>query len=195
MRFIGDVHGKFFSYKMVATNDGCTDSIQVGDFGLGFGEDAPSMPPGHKFIRGNHDDPSLCKTNPNWIADATSHKDVFCLGGAESIDRKFRTHGVNWWPDEQLSLPDLGKAVHTFEVCKPKYVVTHDCPMEVMHELFPHTQKDATSSLTQFALQGMLEVHKPLLWVFGHHHEFRNKTIKGVEFVCLPELWHVDISL
>lgn len=50
-RFIGDVHAKFNKY--VDLLKGCQQSIQVGDFGIGFGE-SPRVGPDHRSIRGNH---------------------------------------------------------------------------------------------------------------------------------------------
>lgn len=71
IRFIGDVHGNWKRYKKII-ND-CDTSIQVGDFGVGFiskiTEQVHSNPPydhmkrgDHRFIRGNHDNPNVCKS-------------------------------------------------------------------------------------------------------------------------------------
>lgn len=66
IRFIGDVHGSPKAYRR-AVGD-AERSIQVGDFGLGFVR-MPQLGPGHRFIRGNHDCPDLCRERPDWIAD------------------------------------------------------------------------------------------------------------------------------
>lgn len=73
IRFIGDVHGKVQKYLEVLDTEGDYDySIQVGDMAIGF----PSVefPPFQKpikdfFIRGNHDNPELCKLKNNYIQD------------------------------------------------------------------------------------------------------------------------------
>ena len=62
MRFIGDIHGKYLPYIKRARKSPDGHSIQVGDFGVGFGNDkVPNFEPHgldpkkHRFIRGNHD--------------------------------------------------------------------------------------------------------------------------------------------
>ena len=79
--FIGDVHGKYDRYKKIMKS--CTDSIQVGDMGVGFrqyiGHEIGKMYPNppydrmvegnHKFIRGNHDNPATCRSHTQWIQD------------------------------------------------------------------------------------------------------------------------------
>ena len=57
----------------------------------------------HKFIRGNHDDPQACREHPYWIKDGLIENDIMYIGGAWSIDREYRTEGVSWWRDEELS--------------------------------------------------------------------------------------------
>jgi predicted phosphodiesterase len=44
--------------------------------------------------------------------------------------------------------------------------------------------KTATSSLAQ----QMYTIHKPDLWIFGHHHKSFDETIGGTRFICLNEL-------
>jgi calcineurin-like phosphoesterase family protein len=106
IRFIGDVHGHWHRYKKRIKD--VETSIQVGDFGVGFytpytdklvGGNPPydHMCKGnHRFIRGNHDNPSFCKKHPFWIPDGTMiHDKIFCVGGAASIDRHHRTEGYD----------------------------------------------------------------------------------------------------
>jgi len=97
IRFVGDVHGNYRKYLSLI--EGADRSIQVGDFGMGFLSrlDAQHMrdqldPIAHRFIRGNHDDPTLCRSTPHWIEDAShdEEEDIFFLGGAWSIDADWR---------------------------------------------------------------------------------------------------------
>lgn len=101
MRFIGDTHAKFGSYQAIAL--GADASIQVGDFGAGFAE-IPDLGPNHRFIRGNHDNPALCRAHPNWIPDGHSENGMFFMGGATSVDRHSRCEGVDYWADEEMSI-------------------------------------------------------------------------------------------
>src|SRR5688572_16611885 len=116
--YIGDVHGKFERYKKIIKR--CTDSIQVGDMGVGFrkwkgGELVyDTNPPydamvdgNHRFIRGNHDNPYVCLKHGQWIPDGTYDGLRMFVGGALSIDKEWRTIGESYWEDEELSQVDL----------------------------------------------------------------------------------------
>src|SRR5215475_1197882 len=105
--FIGDVHGKFEPYKRLIKDR--RDTIQVGDMGVGFqgwrnGELVYlTNPPydrmvegNHRFIRGNHDNPGVCRQQRQWIADGAVEGDMMFVGGAFSIDREWRTEGLDW---------------------------------------------------------------------------------------------------
>jgi hypothetical protein len=41
----------------------------------------------------------------------------------------------------------------------------------------------------------MLEVRKPDIWIFGHHHVPVGKEINGTRFVGLAELEYMDIEI
>ena len=212
MRFIGDIHGKVPPYLDLIAD--CEESVQVGDFGMGFigtynrgrVDDAQRWGD-HRFIRGNHDDPALCRESLGWIEDGTydAAREMMFIGGAWSIDHEHRKlvdaqYGtVSWWPDEELTVSELVKAHADFVYHKPKIVITHDCPMQVSKELFfngkyrmlgPHQ-----STRTAEALQAMFMEHQPDLWIFGHWHLSERKKINGTEFICLAELEHVDIDV
>ncbi|PWJ12118.1 hypothetical protein [Jannaschia seohaensis] len=103
MRIIGDIHGRRDLYARALA--GAKESVQIGDFGMGFipEEDLATWPggPGHKFFRGNHDDPALCRAHPAHL-ESGPYGNLFVVGGGWSIDREYRTPGVTWWPDEEL---------------------------------------------------------------------------------------------
>jgi len=196
IRFIGDVHGVFPEYMGLI--EGVSQSIQVGDFGIGFGNDegtvTAAMAQGnHRFVRGNHDDPAACKRHPAWIADGTMHEGIFCVGGAFSIDRADRTQGVDWWPDEELTIQSFYTVLDLYEHLKPDVVVTHDCPERIASVLFEGRRPIKTR--TAQALERMLDIHRPKFWVFGHWHHRRHAIVEGVEFLCLATLDHADVQL
>lgn len=83
MRFIGDCHGKFNAYLEIVKD--CPESIQVGDFGAGF-VPLPDVNKDHFFIRGNHDNPTICKTSRNWIEDGSQIGNMFFVGGLDYLD-------------------------------------------------------------------------------------------------------------
>lgn len=94
MFLIGDVHGKFDRYGEILTGLPC--SIQLGDMGIGFGLDdlfPKADPTKHRFLRGNHDNPELCRRHPNYLGDFGFEFGIFFISGAFSVDRHLRTMG------------------------------------------------------------------------------------------------------
>lgn len=203
MRYIGDLHGDMTGLYNRALR-GSTASVQVGDFGRGFL--APGIKelvdefhtdhPSHKFIRGNHDDPADCRSAPGWIPDGTYDPvtETMYIGGAWSIDKepsekwRGRTAGRDWWPDEELSIPELERIRADFVYFKPKIVVTHDCPRSVAMHLFfrpPFDTRNHFRTRTSEALDVMLRDHQPDVWLFGHWHEDHRVQIGQTEFICL----------
>jgi predicted phosphohydrolase len=202
MRFIGDIHGKYAEYEIVAYDSPSGESIQVGDFGIGFGRPPYGdivMPPEHKFIRGNHDNPGECKKHPNWIPDGTydEEKKILYIGGALSIDKAYRTPGISWWPDEELSYSEMMVIFDDImnKNYKPKIIVSHDAPEVIVEALFPFYEKGRFSSTTRVFLQNIFENVKPDMWFFGHWHQSKRRNVLGTEFICLAELEHLDIEM
>lgn len=208
IRFIGDVHGKFRRYRELIRD--VPASIQVGDMGVGFrrmrGSEAvwSSNPPfdamargEHFFIRGNHDNPAVCRQHRFWIEDGAVHNGVFCVGGAVSIDRAWRTAGLDWWPEEELSYAELDTLIERYSVIRPEIVCTHDCPESVAGDILAafDMRKIEDGSRTRVALQRMLEIHEPAVWVFGHWHVPLRVRRGRTTFQCLAELEYVDVDL
>jgi Icc-related predicted phosphoesterase len=180
----------------------------VGDFGIGFAgyywhemvNDWMNEYPSHRFIRGNHDDPTKCKEMANYIPDGTVEGDVMYIGGAWSIDHALRTPGKDWWFDEELSISELDKLVNLYEKTKPRVMITHDCPTSVAWDMFISTGlslggKNQIKTRTGEALQAMFDIHKPDYHFFGHWHVTKQMDIQGTRFVCLGELDYVDVDL
>jgi Calcineurin-like phosphoesterase len=197
LRFIGDVHGKFQSYADLIRN--VPNSIQVGDFGIGFGEEPPRdvmLQGDHRYFPGNHDNPELCAQDPLCISPGTMHQGVFCIGGAYSIDRWHRIEGRDWWPGEELSMDAFYQAMDRYEILKPTIVATHDCPSSVAdHVMCFGAHQHERHSRTRQALEGFLGIHAPKLWIFGHWHHRVDVVLDGTRFVCLEELGVLDIEM
>jgi DNA repair exonuclease SbcCD nuclease subunit len=161
--YLGDIHGNFNLIHQYVKLYGIKDAhiIQVGDFGVGFKtveKETRMLEMFHDIlvknnvhvwaIRGNHDykphfdnDP-FGFTNIHLIPDYTVlelvGKRILCIGGAISVDRKYRytkaqrvgnfdnqTLGVeSWWPDE-LFILDRDKLGEMRDI---DIVVTHTAP-------------------------------------------------------------------
>lgn len=206
-RIIGDIHGDFYIYRMLL-DDWDGQSIQVGDFGIGFAGDYWHenvndfhKNTNHSFIRGNHDNPDMCKKEMiGCIADGTVKDDVMYIGGAWSIDQNTRTPGLDWWRDEQLSQSELDMLIDVYATVKPRVMITHDCPTLAAYYMFikdGHSISQRTMYLTRTgeALQRMFEIHQPEFHFFGHWHITKQMEINGTKFHCLGINDYVDFDL
>lgn len=208
IRFIGDVHGKYSRYRKLIRN--VPRSIQVGDMGIGFRRHAAkddygtyranpphdSMSKGdHRWIRGNHDNPAACTRNSHWIADGTFDPvdSIMFVGGGKSIDIHQRLEGFSYWSDEELTYAQFMPIIDQYVVDRPRIMVTHDCPDSII-PYFTNRSKQDIPSITRQALQVMMEIHQPKLWIFGHWHTSLDITVNGTRFVCLGELEYLDIE-
>jgi len=200
---IGDVHGKYGEYKQIIKRH--KNSIALGDMGLGFfrfdhheGKIPMANPPydymvkyNARFIRGNHDNPEVCKKHTQWIPDGTIEGDMFFLGGAFSIDHMYRLEGYSWWKDEELSHEEFDKIIDPYRKAKPRIVITHDCPLRMVPYVGSHHIRD--NSRTQQFLQSLFEFHQPEYWYFGHHHKSWKMISDKTTFRCLAELETLEI--
>lgn len=202
MLLIGDVHGKWNSYiDKVKDHEA---SIQLGDFGIGFArEDTMKKAKldkffaentGHRFIRGNHDNPEVCKHHPNYIANGTFENGMMFIGGAFSIDKAWRIAGEDWWEGEEDSYQELMDLIVQYENNKPSIMITHDAPDTVARQMF-NFYTASNESRTRSAFETMFEIHKPDAWFFGHWHKTKDLNVLGTEFVCLDELNTYDLDL
>lgn len=209
-RFIGDVHGHKYELSLVLDGipDDVTSVVQVGDMKVGFGqgdywheslEDMLQAVNG-RFIRGNHDNPAQCRQMRTWIRDGRIEGKTMYIGGAWSFDYLYLTQGVDWWEDEQLSYVQFDGIISTYQMIKPRVMVTHDVPQSVAKHLFfsegRHLHnRPQFKTLTGSAFDEMLRIHKPDLWIFGHYHYDIDEVVDGTRFICLNELSYADVDL
>ncbi len=154
----------------------------------------------HKFFGGNHDDYSKIKDCPNNLGDFglgyQDGKQFFFIRGADSIDKAYRIEGVSWWRNEELNYREAEECLDLYEeLAKPVFhnysapnpetdiILSHDCPHFLANGLWGYS-----ASFTRKLLDGIWEIRKPKLWVFGHHHKSIDMVVDGCRFVCLNEL-------
>lgn len=189
MRLIGDVHGKVYDYYKIIEN--VDESIQLGDFGfkkqhLWFLKTINTTK--HKILFGNHDYyPYLYSKHS--LGDFGLYKNMFFVRGAYSIDKMYRVEGRDWFSDEELKEEQCVNCLELYEREKPEIVISHDVPNRIRFRFFGIYQKSITTNL----LEMMFTVHKPKIWVFGHHHYSINEVYDGTKFICLDELEYIDI--
>lgn len=152
----------------------------------------------HKFIRGNHDKPELCKSQSNWIEDGYTDiidgVKVMYIGGAFSIDADRRIEGVDWWRDEELNTYEWDVIIERYEKFKPDLMITHDAPRHVVEKMYNERPQRYPSTTTR-ALDALHCIHHPKLWIFGHHHRPYYNVLDGTKFLCLDVDDFVDIEL
>lgn len=212
-RIIGDIHGLVNDYKAYSINDFDGPTIQVGDFGVGFGQsdfwhesvNDFHRSGQHRFIRGNHDNPSVCKEMVGWIPDGRIENDVMFVGGAWSIDNPNadfpwyrRTENVDWWANEECSDAQFQHFIELYSVVKPRVMITHDCPLVVSTEMFFNSgliKGSQYTTRTAAAFDAMIAIHQPDEWYFGHWHFTMQYKYGRTMFQCIGELDYVDVEL
>jgi len=212
LRVIGDIHGDYGWYvKTVGkANYKGISTFQLGDFGIGFAGkgqvkkdekwmiDSLGFGERNRFGPGNHDNPDHCRRSPlsvgyhNYFPDM----DMFWAGGAWSIDQAQRTEHVDWWSEEEMSYGEMMKCLDLYERSKPRIVISHDGPWEVLCYMFPYVMMSGgDGSNTSRLLQSMFEIHQPEIWLFGHHHQNIVHDVSGTNFRCIGINSYFDVEI
>lgn len=203
MKVLGDIHGGFnrLAKIMKAAGD---DVLCVGDVGIGFPKTGmtPKFAKNFWAIRGNHDNPEAARDHPQFLPDYGMWNGIFLLAGARSVDRFRRTENIDWWADEELSYGDLQRALDLYAEEKPRVVVSHDAPFSLQYEIkIAAVAKHPGVAMygepkpyaTTVAMDQMLEIHRPELWLFGHWHVPWMKEVDGTLFRCVDCFELVDV--
>jgi|SRR5712671_6479706 len=202
---IGDPHGRIDVYlRLLASRPPGSRSIALGDMYLGrSGVHLPELPPEHKFIRGNHDDPKLCREHPNYLGDYgyLPDDDLFFLSGAQTASWRVLGNSKYWYKDEELSDSNLNEAISLYKRTRPSIVISHTAPSEAAKEILKDlngsyflNKHGDVESRTSKALQEMFEAHQPSVWYFGHFHINREFLIGETKFRCLAEMAISQVS-
>jgi len=105
---------------------------------------------------------------------------VLFMGGAKSIDKKFRLAGHDWFPEESItekelySLPDVKVDIVISHTCPKKFNITYD---RIGFGDFKDENRDK--------LDYVLMKYKPRLWAFGHFHKHQTGLAKGCQWTAL----------
>lgn len=192
---IGDVHGQYDRYVRMARKRDYT--LQIGDLGFRYECLNDLDPERHRVLGGNHDNYDKVHDWPHFLGDygmaTLGGVNFFFYRGANSIDRQYRTIGVDWWEQEQLKIDDFMKARELYRETKPDIVITHDCP-ELVTPMLLRPGSHVYQNLTGWGLGELFQTHQPKRWLFGHYHLSWRKVIGDTEFICLDELEPFDIG-
>ena len=192
---IGDVHGKYDRYLSIINNYDYT--IQLGDFGFKYESLKNVDSTKHLILPGNHDNYDTCYNYSNFLGDygytSLNRTNFFYYRGAFSIDRSYRTIGIDYWENEQVNIDQFLKARELYREIKPKIVITHDCP-EVMVPTYIGNTARIYQNITGWALNELFNIHQPDLWIHGHYHVSKTTTFGKTKFICLKELETLEID-
>ena len=94
-------------------------------------------------------------------------KTFFCMGGAVSIDKIYRTPYISWWPEEEITYRDIDNAISNLNKHNNKvdYVITHCCDTKTVMKAFGFRRDICTDQLT--FIDKVVEYKQ---WFFGHYH-------------------------
>lgn len=199
MIVISDVHGEAQKYlKIIKKAD---YSVQLGDMGFNYDFLVNVDPTHHVFFKGNHDNYMETSTllSGHNLGDyglrSLGGQDFFFIRGGHSLDVGLRQPWFDWFPNEQLSWGEGMECLKFYEQAKPDLVISHECPQSVLDDFFPdrsiltkYGYDESWCSSTSVLLQLCLDIHRPALWVFGHHHMKLDRTVGGTQFKCMYEL-------
>jgi Calcineurin-like phosphoesterase superfamily domain len=197
---IGDVHGKTQEYlaALDAMPKGAS-SFALGDLYLGRpGVTLPTMEARHRFIRGNHDSPSIAASHPNFAGKFGFIPDdggLFYLSGAFTVSAPVLQNSKFWHADEELSQQELDAAFDLYRESKPRILLSHEGPSEIVAEMlagssgnYTEAKRACIHSRTAQTLQRMVEAHAPKPHFFGHYHRRWTTKRGATSFRCLKEL-------
>lgn len=200
--FIGDIHGEFMPLTYALTKRyklyDCS-VIVCGDIGMGFhklGYYIDTFKTMNKklsacniqlyLIRGNHDNPDYFNCTPqelmnfsnvHLVKDYTvlhiNNYNILCVGGAASVDKKFRTKDIDWWEFENV-LPYEKLNCGNVDI-----VATHCAPMfcppsyERISWMDDELDEKARRDRTQLAKMyfDLIKNNELKYWFYGHYHD------------------------
>jgi hypothetical protein len=114
------------------------------------------------------------------VLKTTDNKNILFVGGANSIDKQYRTIGVDWFPSEVITQKDL----YNLPDCTIDIVISHTCPREFLHEILKQDFRKFNDPCYD-ALSFILQTYKPDNWFFGHFHHNKKGSYANTNWYCL----------
>jgi hypothetical protein len=104
------------------------------------------------------------------VFDINSTK-IFTFGGADSIDKEYRTEGKSWWKRELPSNAEFEEGLKNLEKngWMVDVVISHDCSQSVFEKLMAGLWVKSLTSINKYfeILEEKLDYRQ---WYFGHYH-------------------------
>lgn len=213
---VGDTHSLKFEYLLRQYKLKDFILIHVGDCGAGFEHEMVEVRyldkiqkyceanNGQVFIcRGNHDKPSCWDLTHNYnklfsriefVPDYTykiiNDKTFLFVGGAISIDRKFRVEGKSYWKDEVFVLREDYKTLPPCDVLITHTAGDHQYPYGGLAKLADFFIKDVhleSELLDERKLVKELyyQVQPRVAHLYGHFHSPHSEYVNNTLWRCL----------
>lgn len=215
----GDWHGNWPQAERVirhAKDTNVDTIIHVGDFGI-WHNDKPYLNRIQAlleawdmqmyFIDGNHEnfprlyEKPLHEDGTRKVRDNISHLprgfrwewdglSFLALGGAVSIDQKFRRTGKSWWPEEEITDEDIAKAIGGGKV---DVMFTHDSPASAPNFICDDTIGQAKAmmqfgypalascTLHRAQLQMVTDIVTPRVLFHGHYNAYMSSMYRHAD--------------
>ena len=122
-------------------------------------------------------------------------KTWLALGGAVSLDQRQRTPGIDWWPQERISMPTLDRVINDGAA---DFMVTHDVPAGVdvpglddrlwiksaLRDAYQHRE----------GLRTVVEAVRPAKLWHGHMHVAYSREIQHDGWTCVVQGLGADVN-
>lgn len=211
---VGDIHSDFESFEvmvrfMLHHVAGIGRVVQVGDFGfwpsqpywLWYPKSTLSVPV--YFIDGNHEDhialQAAATDTPSRVSEQydafyiprgyAGDGFVYC-GGATSYDRRYRTEGLDWFPEENITDAQIQRGMQNvrdhIQNSSFRIMVAH----ETIREAFRLIRRPGWGFADQNRerLEELFHAVRPQLYIHGHYHFYSDYEYMGCRFICLQNL-------
>jgi predicted phosphodiesterase len=189
---VGDIHGKYKRmHEIIREKDRHEYIVQIGDLGFDFSTLNNVDPDKFKIVGGNHDNYDKIINIPHYLGDygytTLNGISFYFYRGAYSIDRQYRTIGIDYWSNEENNIETFMKARELYREIKPDIFLAHDCPDFMVPEYIgPYAKR--YENITGWALGELYKIHQPKLFIHGHYHVSKTTQYGDTKFVCLNEL-------
>lgn len=181
MIILSDVHCDWNRVEQVCRLYPDQTVVQLGDLGIGFLRTEfvlGNTPKNFRFFVGNHDNRDLANTMPACLGDFGEFENIFFVSGAQSVDRFDRIEGKSWWANEELSYGQASACLDAWEASDKDIIVSHDTTQSFVEKFMLIYDR----SITRTLLQRMIEIRKPKMVIFGHHHRRYEINHDGIQY-------------
>lgn len=92
------------------------------------------------------------------------------FGGGSSVDKAYRTQGIDWWPQEMPSEEEYRRGLQSLKEhgYRADYILTHTAPFHIVQKLTEHVlpgEEDLQQYLMCISKRAVFRE-----WYFGHWH-------------------------